>query len=241
MYPSTNTASLTQHTPVPEIRITRGGTRTGSDRRSWLHSLFRGGARGRSGPGWKSSRGGRDLVPAAGEVSEDKGAAVSAAPSIAVLAPAWDPRACSTNGGGMALPETMNVWHVSCLTLTHRLGVTPTGRSMPVRGRAVPALRDSATAVRRAIVDGTQGAEHPAIAGDDEQARNQGVTGSAKKRATARTPGPSLARHRPCLKETSSRRGDCSTGRPCWLAPLGAQRPGWSGRSIVGSGAGENP
>lgn len=77
----------------------------------------------------------------------------------------------------MALPETMNVWHVSCLTPTHRLGVTPTGRSMPVRGRAVPALRDSATAVPRAIVDGTQGAEHPAIAGDDEQARNQGVTG----------------------------------------------------------------
>lgn len=87
--------------------------------------------------------------------------AVSAAPSIAVLAPAWDPRACSTNGGGMALPETMNVWHVSCLTPTHRLGVTPTGRSMPVRGRAVPALRDSATAVPRAIVDGTQALSIP--------------------------------------------------------------------------------
>lgn len=81
----------------------------------------------------------------------------------------------------MALPETMNVWHVSCLTPTHRLGVTPTGRSMPVRGRAVPALRDSATAVPRAIVDGTQGAEHPAIAGDDEQARNQGVTGVSQE------------------------------------------------------------
>lgn len=64
--------------PVPEIRITRGGTRTGSDRRSWLHSLFPGGARGRSGPGWKSSRGGRDLVPAAGEVREDRGADVVA-------------------------------------------------------------------------------------------------------------------------------------------------------------------
>ena len=81
----------------------------------------------------------------------------------------------------MALPETMNVWHVSCLTPTHRLGVTPTGRSMPVRGRAVPALRDSATAVPRAIVDGTQGAEHPAIAGDDEHARNQGVTGVSQE------------------------------------------------------------
>lgn len=64
--------------PVPEIRITRGGTRTASDRRSWLHSLFPGGARGRSGPGWKSSRGGRDLVPAAGEASEDRGADVVA-------------------------------------------------------------------------------------------------------------------------------------------------------------------